>query len=752
MFGPGYALRVLSRKVNQYRAVIFGKLIQREYIIATKKMNFDYPLVCRNEKAFDEYHGQKIADPYRWLEDPDSSDTKTFVENQNKISEPFIQAYPFRKQLHDTIKKMWDYPKYGCPRKRGDNYYYSYNTGLQNQSVIYCQKTLDSEAEVFFDPNTLSTDGTVALSSTAFSKDNKHYAFGLSEQGSDWLTIKVKDVATRIDKDDLLKNVKFTSLSWTHDHKGFFYNRYPKSEGKADGTETDMNLNHKLYYHFVGDDQSQDVLVAEFPDNPKWMIGAEVTDDGRYVVLSIAEGCEHVNRLYFVDLKDLGDKSIKEFGKVLPYTIIVDNFDAEWEYITNNGTMFVFRTNKDSPRSKLVTIDISKGISSLKDLVPQHEKDVLEWSACVRDDLLILCYIRDVKNVLEVRDVKTGKLLKDLPLPIGSITSFEGRKEQSHMFYGFTSFLEPGIIYQVDFTKPQSEWIPTRWKQIVVPNLKSDEFETEQVFYESKDKAKIPMFIVKHKNVKKDGKAPALVYVYGGFNISIMPSFSVSRIVWMLKCGGILAVANIRGGGEYGEDWHHLGTKEKKFNCFDDTAYATKYLSNNGYSSSDRIAIQGGSNGGLVVCATANRYPSDFAAVISQVGVLDMLKFHKFTIGHAWTTDYGCADIEEDFKYIKEFSPLHSIPSTTACSRYPSTLILTADHDDRVVPLHSLKFTAELQHVQGGNSKKNNKPLIALIDTKAGHGGGKPTGKIIEELVNVYSFLSLVLQGVEWKD
>lgn len=493
-------------------------------------------------------------------------------------------------------------------------------------SVIYCQKSLDGESEVFFDPNTLSSDGTIALSTTAFSKDNKNYAFGLSEQGSDWITIKVKDVASKQDKKDLLKNVKFTSLAWTHDHVGFFYNMYPKTEGKADGTEVDMNLNQKLYYHVVGDDQSEDVLVSEFPDNPKWMIGSEVTDDGRYVILTVTEGCDHVNKLAYVDLETLGGKNIKEFGKLLPYTVIVDNFEAEWEYVTNDKTRFIFKTNKDSPRSKLVTIDISEGFSSIKDLVPQHEKDTLEWCACVRNDLLILCYIRDVKNVLEARDIKTGKLLKNIPLAVGSVTSFAGRKEDNCMFYGFTSFLEPRTIYQVDFTKPENEWVPTIWKQAKVPGLIPEDFETEQVFYESKDKTKIPMFIVKHKGTQKDGTAPTLLYVYGGFTISIMPSFSISRVVWMLKCGGVMAVANIRGGGEYGEDWHKLGTKEKKFNCFDDTAYAAKYLSANNFSSKDRIAIQGGSNGGLVVCATANRYPNDIAAVISQVGVLDMLK------------------------------------------------------------------------------------------------------------------------------
>lgn len=704
---------------------------------------FHYPDVRRDATLFDEYHGVKVADPYKWLEDPDTAETQAFVEAQNNVSRPYIEACPLQSKLQERITEMWDYPKYGCPDKHGSSFYYTYNTGLQNQSVHYVQDSLEGEPRVLLDPNALSADGTVAVSGKSFSESGHFLAYSLSESGSDWNTIKFKRCPSGEDLPDVLIRVKFSCMAWTHDDLGIFYNRYPEQEGKVDGTETTSNLHQKLYYHRLGTDQTQDVKVAEFPHQPKWMIGAEVSDCGLYLIITVREGCDPVNRLFFTDLTLLTDG----ITGLLPFVKVVDNFDAEYEYITNEGTMFTFKTNLKSPNYKLINIDFQRyNMENWITLVDEHERSVLEWAACVHGNRLVLCYLEDVKNQLYIHDLSSGQRMGHLPLDVGTIVAYSGRKRDDQIFYQFMSFLTPGIIYQCPMANDTYE--PKVFRDIKVKNFDFDEFKTEQVFYPSKDGTQIPMFIVQPKSLVKDGTNPVMLYGYGGFNISITPTFSVSRLVFLQHLGGVYVVANIRGGGEYGETWHKAGMLANKQNVFDDFQAAAEYLIQNKYTSSNRLVINGGSNGGLLVGACMNQRPDLFGCGIAQVGVMDMLKFHQFTIGHAWTTDYGSSDKEEEFKWLIKYSPLHNVRLPQGEVQYPATLLLTGDHDDRVVPLHSLKFIAELQNVMGRVEKQTN-PLMIRVDTKSGHGAGKPTAKVIEELTDIYSFIYQTL-GLKW--
>ncbi|ESP02643.1 hypothetical protein LOTGIDRAFT_199566 [Lottia gigantea] len=706
---------------------------------------FKYPEVRRDETVVEEYHGTKVEDPYRWLEDPDSEETKAFVEAQNKISEPFLEKCPVKEKIKNRITDIWDYPKYGCPRKHGDHFYYSYNTGLQNQSVTYVQDSLEAEARVFLDPNKLSEDGTISLRGSSFTEDGSVYAYGLSKSGSDWISIHFKKAPSGEDLPDVLERCKFSSMAWMHDHTGFFYNSYPEQDGKTDGTETTTNLHQKLYYHKLGTKQSDDILVAEFPDHPKWMTGCEISDCGRYILIYVREGCEPVNRLFYVDIQTLKNGID---GK-LPYVKVVDNFDAEYEYITNEGTVFTFKTNLKAPKYKLINIDFNQPeMAKWSTLVEEDEKSVLEWVGCVNQNKLVLCYLEDVKNKLYIHDLALGTRKAELPLDVGTIVGYSGRKKNTEIFYQFMSFLTPGIIYRCDMTT--DNYSPKVFREINVKDFDVSGFETKQVFYPSKDGTKIPMFIVHKKGLNLDGSHPVLLYGYGGFSVSISPTFSPSRLVLLQHLNVVYALANIRGGGEYGETWHKAGCLGNKQNGFDDFQSAAQYLIDNKYTSPNRIAIQGGSNGGLLVAACSNQRPDLFGAAIGQVGVLDMLRFHKFTIGHAWTTDYGCSDKPEDFQWLYKYSPLHNINVPDGNIQYPSMLLLTGDHDDRVVPLHSLKYIAEVQRKVGSTEKQKN-PLIIRIDTKSGHGAGKPTKKVIEEVTDIYSFLYTTL-NLEWKN
>ncbi|XP_040920065.1 prolyl endopeptidase isoform X1 [Toxotes jaculatrix] len=710
----------------------------------TSKMAFQYPQAYRDEAVLDDYHGYKVPDPYSWLEDPDSEKTQAFVSAQNQLTLPFLERCEVRDLFKERMTELYDYPKYSCPFKRGSRYFHFYNTGLQNQSVMYVQESLDAEPTVFLDPNTFSDDGTVALRGYAFSEDGEYLAYGTSASGSDWVEIRFLRVEGAIPLEDRLERVKFSCMSWTHDGKGLFYNSYPDQEGKSDGTETSTNLHQKLYFHVLGTPQSEDVLCAEFPDHPKWMSGAEVSDDGRYVLLSIREGCDPVNRLWYCDLKT----TPQGITGLLPWVKLIDNFDAEYEYVTNEGTLFTFKTNLDAPCYRLINIDFaSPAQSNWKELIPQHDKDVIVFATCTYSSYLFVCFLHDVKNVLKMYRLSTGEELRTFPLDVGSVVGFTGRKRDSEIFYYFTSFLSPAIIYHCDLTKEPLQ--PHIFREVTVKGFNPSDYQTTQIFYPSKDGTQIPMFIVHKKGIKLDGSHPGFLYGYGGFNISITPSYSVSRLIFVRHLGGVLAVANIRGGGEYGETWHKAGMLGSKQNCFTDFQCAAEYLIKEGYTSPSKLTINGGSNGGLLVAACVNQRPELFGCAVAQVGVMDMLKFHKFTIGHAWTTDFGCSENKEQFEWLIKYSPLHNIriPEGNGV-QYPAVLLLTGDHDDRVVPLHSLKYIATLQHIVGRSSKQTN-PLFILVDTKSGHGAGKPTSKVIQEVADTYAFIARCL-SISW--
>ncbi|XP_020273260.1 prolyl endopeptidase-like isoform X2 [Asparagus officinalis] len=717
-----------------------------------------YPPVRRDDSIVDDYHGVSISDPYRWLEDPDSEETKEFVDKQSELTDSVLAVCDLREKLRQQITALYDHPRYDTPFKRGNRYFYFHNTGLQAQRVLYVQDELDGEAEVLLDPNGLSEDGTVALTSPSISEDGEYLAYGLSSSGSDWVTIKVMRVKDKKPEPDSLSWVKFSSINWTHDGKGFFYGRYPapKEGDELDvGTETNINLNHQLYYHFLGTDQSEDILCWEDPEHPKYTFGADVTDDGKYVLLYIAEGCDPVNKLYYVELPShsLGLEDYKECKNGLPFVKLVDNFEASYEAVSNDGSEFTFLTNKDAPRYKLVQLDL-KEPGLWKDVLSEHEKDVLESAAAVNGNQIIVSYLSDVKYVLQIRDLKTGALLHHLPIEIGSVTGISCRRTDSEVFIGFTGFLTPGIIYRCNLATEVPEM--NIFREISVSGFNRSDFQVKQVFVGSNDGTKIPMFIVSKNNISLDGSHPCLLYGYGGFNISITPSFSVSRITLVRNLGVVYCIANIRGGGEYGEEWHKAGSLSKKQNCFDDFIAASEFLISSGYTKPQRLCIEGGSNGGLLVAACINQRPDLYGCALAHVGVMDMLRFHKFTIGHAWTSDYGCSDKEEEFQWLLKYSPLHNVQrpwdrDLNKSSQYPSTLLLTADHDDRVVPLHSLKLLATMQYIlctSLENSPQTN-PIIARIDRKAGHGAGRPTQKLIDSASDSYGFMAKVL-GISW--
>lgn len=700
---------------------------------------FKYPVARRDDSVVEEIHGQQIADPYRWLEDPDSEETQAYVEQQNKIAQPFLESCDEWKKLNAKLTKRWNYPKYSCPFKHGSRYFFFMNTGLQNQDVLYVQNSLDDEPKVFLDPNSLSKDGTIALVGSRFSDDGNLFAYGLSQSGSDWTKLKVRDVNTGEDFPETIEHTKFVTASWTKDNKGFFYARYPVVEGKADGSETAANENQKLYYHRIGESQDKDVLIAEFPEEPSWRLMPEVSDCGKYLMLFIMKGCKDM-LLYFSNLEKAGGIT----GK-LDFTKIVTEFDSDYDYITNEGSIFSFRTNKGAPNYRVVNIDFDEpALDKWTTLIAEDPKNVLDWSSCVNGDKIVLGYIDDVKSVLQVHSLKDGRFLSKFPLEIGNVVGFSGKKKYSEIFYHFVSFLTPGVIYHYDFAAGEGAEAKI-FRQVKIEDFDDSLYKVEQVFYKSKDGERVPMFIVQKKSDKQE-KKPCLLYGYGGFNICIQPSFSITGLVFIDSFDGILAYPNIRGGGEYGERWHNAGRLLKKQNVFDDFQYAAQYLVESGYTSHDQIVIQGGSNGGLLVGACINQRPDLFGAAVAHVGVMDMLRFHKFTIGRAWVSDYGDIAEKEHFENLLRYSPLHNVHTPNSeREQYPATLVLTADHDDRVSPLHSLKFMAALHHAVR-DSKHQKNPLLLRVYSKAGHGMGKPTAKKIEESTDILTFIYKTLK------
>ncbi|KAL6600550.1 hypothetical protein ACP70R_045350 [Stipagrostis hirtigluma subsp. patula] len=722
-----------------------------------------YPPARRDASVLDDYHGVQIPDPYRWLEDPDSEETKEFVARQAELAETVLAACPDRENLRREITRLFDHPRHAAPFRRGNKYFYCHNSGLQAQSVLYMQDDLDGEAEVLLDPNTLSKDGTVALSTFSISEDGTYIAYGLSESGSDWVIIHVMSITNKQPMPDKLSWVKFSSISWTHDGKGFFYGRYPAPrEGQEldAGTETNINLNHQIYYHVMGTDQSEDILCWKDPEHPKYSFGASVTEDGKYIILGIYEGCDPVNKLYYCEIFSLprGIEGFRDTQEMLPFVKLIDNFDAQYQVVANDGDEFTFLTNNNSPKNKLVRVNI-KNPELWTDVLPEHEKDVLESADAVNNNQLLVCYMSNVKHILELRDHRTGNLIHQLPLDIGSVSEISCRREDKEVFIGFTSFLSPGIIYRCNLASTVPEM--KIFREISVPGFDRTSLQVKQVFVPSKDGTKIPMFVMSKKDIKLDGSHPALLYGYGGFNISLTPSFSVSHVVLCKNMGFVVCEANIRGGGEYGEEWHKAGALAMKQNCFDDFAACAEFLISDGYTTSRQLCIEGGSNGGLLIAASINQRPDLFGCALAHVGVMDMLRFHKFTIGHAWTTDYGCSDKEEEFHWLIKYSPLHNVRrpwDQHSGSQYPATMLLTADHDDRVVPLHSLKLLAghlskTLQYVLCTSIEDTPQinPIIGRIDRKSGHGAGSPTQKLIDEAADSYSFMAKML-GATWTE
>jgi prolyl oligopeptidase len=678
---------------------------------------FCYPSAVKNDQV-DDYHGVKVADPYRWLEDENAADTKAWIRAQNEITFGYLAEIPERSRIEARLTELWNYEKYEIPIRKAGRYFFSRNDGLQNQSVLYTTTALDIEPTILLDPNTLSDDGTVALKDYAVSEDGKLMAYGLSAAGSDWQTWHVRNVETGKDLVDRIEWVKFSSASWDHAGKGFYYSRYDKPDEQA--RLSGVNYFQKLYYHRLGTDQRDDALIYHRPDHKDWGFDGHVTDDGRYLIVDIWQGTERKNRVYYTDLTD-------EMNTVVE---LLDDFDAEYSFIDNEGPVFWFRTDLGAPRGRVVAIDIREPHREhWREVIPQAAETLR--SVDLVADRFIASYLEDAHAKVAVHGLD-GKHIEDIALPgMGTTDGFSGRRTDRETFYSFTGFSTPRTIYRYDAESGAS----TVFRRPEVA-FDSDRYTTRQVFYSSKDGTQVPMFITHKKELKQDGTNPTYLYGYGGFKISITPFFSVSNLVWM-EMGGVLAVPNLRGGGEYGQAWHDAGRKLNKQNVFDDYIAAAEWLIANRYTSSDKLAIAGGSNGGLLVGACMTQRPELFAAAIPAVGVLDMLRFHKFTIGWAWTSDYGSVDNEDEFKALYAYSPLHNLEPGTA---YPATLLMTADHDDRVVPAHSFKFAAALQSAQAGPA-----PTLIRIETRAGHGAGKPTSKRIEEAADKWAFLVRVL-------
>jgi prolyl oligopeptidase len=684
---------------------------------------FTYPDAHKSDQT-DTYHGTEVADPYRWLEDPDSPESRAWIEAENALSFGFLEKIPARETIAKRLTTLWNYERYGTPYLQGGRYFYGKNDGLQNQSVLYVSEGLDAAPRVLLDPNTLSADGTVALSGYAISDDGKRLAYSLSAAGSDWTEWHVRDVDTAQDLPDYLKWVKFSGASWAKDASGFYYSRY---DTPPEGQELQQaNYFQKLYFHTLGTEQSDDVLIYERPDQKEWSFGGRVSEDGAYLMISVGQGTESKNRLFYKSLADPNAEVVE----------LISELEAQYRFLGNDGPVFWLQTNKDAPRNRVIQIDtLNPNPEHWREIIPEAD-ETLEGVSLVGGKL-IAEYLKDAATQVKVFALD-GAYESEVQLPgIGSAGGFGGKRAQTETFYSFTSFTTPTSIYRYDVPTGTS----TLYRQPQVAFAPSD-YETSQVFYASKDGTQIPMFITHKKNLTLDGSNPTYLYGYGGFDISLTPSFSPAQIVWM-EMGGVLAIPNLRGGGEYGAAWHEAGIKEKKQNVFDDFLAAAEWLIAHKYTSTPKLAIGGGSNGGLLVGACLTQRPDLFGACLPAVGVLDMLRFQKFTIGWAWTSDYGSADSAAEFPYLYAYSPLHSIKPGTS---YPATLITTGDHDDRVVPAHSFKFAAALQDAQSGPA-----PALIRIETRAGHGAGKPTAKIIEEAADRWAFLVEVL-GMELKN
>ena len=680
---------------------------------------FHYP-PTRKSGQVDDYHGTRVEDPYRWLEEVDSPETRAWVEAQNAVTFRFLESIPARPAIHRRLTELWNYERFGVPAHKGNSWFYFRNDGLQNQAVLYRVDALDDPPAVLLDPNLLSPDGTTALGVTAVSEDGSLLAYSLSESGSDWNEIRVREVRSGRDRPDRLRWVKFSSIAWTHDGAGFFYSRYPVP---GDGDPLlEVNKNHKLYYHRIGHTQDEDLLIFERPDQPEWGVAADVSDDGRYLVLSIWLGTDRRNRLYYVDLRDPHAPALSA-----PVVPLLDAFDAAWGFLGNDDSVFYLVTDKDAPKRKVVRLDTRDRASAV--IVPE-QSDPLE-SVHLIQDVLVAGYLHHAHAQMR-RFRLTGEELAAVALPsLGSVAELSGDRYSTTLYFAFTSFLTPTAI----MSHHVGSGVTAFWRVPAVP-FDAAAYETRQVFVRSKDGTELPMFITGRRDRPADAAAPVYLYGYGGFGVNMTPAFSAGIVGW-LELGGVFAMPVLRGGSEYGEAWHEAGMFERKQNVFDDFFAAAEWLIANRVTRPDRLAIGGGSNGGLLVGAALTQRPELFGAALPAVGVMDMLRFHRFTIGWAWVSEYGSADDPAQFPALLAYSPLHHLRPGT---RYPATLVTTADHDDRVVPGHSFKFAAALQAAQAGPA-----PVLIRIETKAGHGAGKPVTKMIDEQADRWAFLVRVL-------
>lgn len=673
-------------------------------------IDLNYPETRKDSAVIDNYHSTEIADPYRWLEIDTAQEVEKWVIEQNKVTQTYLEKIPFREKIEKRYTELFNYVKLSSPFKVGDYYFFSKNDGLQNQSVIYYQKGLDGEAEVFIDPNALSEDGAVAISLIGFSEDDKYAAYSRQEAGSDWQEIHVMDIASKTKLPDVIKWVKFSGANWYKD--GFFYSRYPEPK---DGTELSAaNEYHSVYYHKLGDKQENDKLVYKNPDNPKLYHFTSITEDRRYLLLYVTTGTDGYET-HYKDLSKAGSDFVPLFT----------GFDNKSSVIDNIDDRFLLLTDIDAPKYRVIEVNTQKPQKdNWKEIIP--ESKYLMQGVSTGGGKLWATFLRNATTRI-VRYNYDGSKKRQIDLPgLGSASGFGGRKEDTHFFYSFSSFTIPPTIYKFDIASGESE--PFFETEL---DFDPKDYIEDQVFYKSKDGTEIPMFIVRRRDLKLTGDNPTYLFGYGGFNVNMTPYFSASRLI-LLENGGVFAMPNLRGGGEFGEEWHKAGMLLNKQNVFDDFIAAAEYLIQTKYTSPDKLAIAGGSNGGLLVGACMTQRPDLFAVAFPAVGVLDMLRYHKFTVGWGWVPEYGSSDDPEHFENLLSYSPLHNLQQGTA---YPATMITTADHDDRVVPAHSFKFGARLQEVHDGEA-----PVILRIETDAGHGAGKPTSKIIEEQADIWSF------------
>ncbi|NNE00553.1 MAG: S9 family peptidase [Pirellulaceae bacterium] len=677
-----------------------------------------YPDTVKGD-IVDDYHGNVVADPYRWLEDTESDETAQWIQAQNEVTQAYLKTLPDRESMRARLETLWNYERFGLPRRRGETYFYSHNNGLQDQDILYKAAALDAQREVLIDPNQLSADGTVALAGTATTEDGKLIAYALADGGSDWRTWRIRDVATGKDLEDVVRWVKFSGIAWLPDASGFFYSRYVEPD--ADDALTAKNENQTMYFHALGTDQSADAMILQRPDHPKWGFSPQVTDDGRYLIVQNWKGTEPKAQIFIKDLRQADS----------PVEPLITGFDAEFEWFASIDDTLYFVTDHQAPKRRVIAVDAKNSDrGSWKEVIAETE-DVVE-SVSLFGETFYVAALKDARGKV-TRHKLDGTLIDELSLPgVGSVGGFGGRQAATETFYSFTNYVTPTSIYRVDLTNGET----SLWRQPEVA-FDVDEFVTEQIFCNSADGTRIPIIVTRRKTTKLDGSNQTLLYAYGGFNISLTPAFSPAIAAW-IDSGGIYAVANLRGGGEYGREWHEAGMRLQKQNVFNDFIAAAEHLIAAGYTQSNLLGIRGGSNGGLLVGAVMTQRPELFGACLPAVGVMDMLRYHKFTIGWAWVTEYGSSDEADQIKNLLSYSPLHNLKPGTC---YPATLITTADRDDRVVPGHSFKFAATLQAAQGCDN-----PTLIRIETRAGHGAGTPISKRIDEYADLWAFLKANLR------